>query len=268
MLLGRASECEALDELLDVVRGGQSRVLLLRGEPGVGKSALLEYAVGAATEFRVARARGAEAEMGLPFAGLQALCAPMLDRLDQLPEPQRAAIATAFGVSRSAAPEQLLVGLATLSLLADASREQPLLCVVDDAQWLDRESAQALGFVSRRLLADPVAVLFATRAPSQDLSGLPELPLEGLRDDPARELLSSVIAGPLDERVRDRIVTETRGNPLALLELPRGRTPAELALGFGVPGAAALSGTDPGSLPRANRRAAGGDTTPAADLIP
>ncbi len=242
MLLGRASEREALDELLDVVRGGQSRVLVVRGEPGVGKSALLEYAVGAATEFRVARAFGVEAEMELPFAALQALCRPMLDRLDQLPEPQRAAIGTAFGVSSSAAPEQLLVGLAALSLLADASRNQPLLCVVDDAQWLDRESAQALGFVARRLLADPVAVLFATRGPSQVLSGLPELALEGLADDPARELLSSVITGPLDERVRDRIVSETRGNPLALLELPRGRTPAELALGFGVPGAAALSG--------------------------
>ena len=242
MLLGRAGECEALDELLDVVRGGHSRVLVLRGEPGVGKSVLLEYAAGAATDFRVTRAAGVEAEMGLPFAALQALCAPMRDRLDQLPEPQRVAIGAAFGVSRSAAPEQLLVDLAALSLLADASREQPLLCVVDDTQWLDRESAQALGFVARRLLADPVAVLFATRVPSRDLSGLPELSLGGLADDPARELLSSVISGPLDERVRERIVSETRGNPLALLELPRGRTPAELALGFGVPGEAALPG--------------------------
>ena len=242
MLLGRTSECEALDELLDVVRGGQSRILVLRGEPGVGKSALLGYALGAATEFRVARASGVEAEMDLPFAALQALCAPMLDRLDQLPEPQRAAIGTAFGISSSAAPEQLLVGLAALSLLADASRERPLLCVVDDAQWVDRESAQALGFVARRSLADPVALLFATRGLMQELSGLEELLLSGLADDPARELLSSVITEPLDGRVRDRIVSETGGNPLALLELPRGRTPAELALGFGVPAAASLSG--------------------------
>jgi len=242
MLLGRASECEALDELLGVVRSGQSRVLVLRGEPGVGKTALLEYAVDAARAFRVARAFGVEAEMELPFATLQILCAPMLDRLDRLPAPQRAAIGTAFGVSSGAPPEQLLVGLAALSLLADASRERPLLCVIEDAQWLDRASAQALSFVARRLLADPVAVLFATREPSQELAGLPELSLQGLDDDAARALLASVIGEPLDERVRDRIVTETRGNPLALLELPRGRTPAELALGFGMPDTVPLSG--------------------------
>ena len=242
MLLGRSNECAALDELLDVVRGGQSRVLVLRGEPGVGKTALLEHAVDAASDYRIVRAFGVEAEMELPFAALQTVCAPMLDRLDRLPEPQRAAIGTAFGLSGGAPPEQLLVGLAALSLLADASREQPLLCVIDDAQWLDRASAQALAFVARRLLADPVAVLFATRGPSQELVGLPELSLQGLDDDAARALLAWVVAGPLDERVRDRVVTETRGNPLALLELPRGRTPAELALGFGVPDAVPLSG--------------------------
>src|SRR5579864_1273354 len=242
MLLGRANECAALDELLDEVRGGESRVLAVRGEPGIGKSALLHHAVGAATGFRVARAFGVEAEMELPFAALQALCAPMLDRLGELPEPQRAAIETAFGVGGGEAPERLLVDLAALSLLADAARDQPLLCVVDDAQWLDRESAQALGFVARRLLADPVALLFGTRDSRQELSGLRELSLSGLADGPARELLASVVAAPLDGRVRDRIVRETRGNPLALLELPRGRTPSELALGFGVPGPAALSG--------------------------
>ena len=242
MLLGRSNECAALDELLDVVRGGQSRVLVMRGEPGVGKTALLEHAVDAASDYRIVRAFGVEAEMELPFAALQTVCAPMLDRLDRLPEPQRAAIGTAFGLSGGAPPEQLLVGLAALSLLADASRQQPLLCVIDDAQWLDRASAQALAFVARRLLADPVAVLFATRGPSQELVGLPELPLQGLDDDAARALLARVVAGPLDERVRDRVVTETRGNPLALLELPRGRTPAELALGFGVPDAVPLSG--------------------------
>ncbi len=242
MLLGRSNECAALDELLDVVRRGESRVLVSRGEPGVGKTALLERAVDAASGFRIVRAFGVEAEMELPFAALQTLCAPMLDRLDRLPEPQRAAIGTAFGLSGGAPPEQLLVSLAALSLLADASREQPVLCVIDDAQWLDRASAQALAFVARRLLADPVAVLFATRGPSQELAGLPELSLQGLDDDAARALLAWVIAGPLDERVRDRVVTETRGNPLALLELPRGRTPAELALGFGVPDAVPLSG--------------------------
>jgi DNA-binding CsgD family transcriptional regulator len=243
MLLGRASERGALEELLEVVRGGQSRVLVLCGEPGVGKTALLEDAVQAASGFLVARAFGVEAEMELPFAALQMLCAPMLDRLDDLPEPQREALGTAFGLSSGAAPEQLLVGLAVLSLFADAARERPLLCVIDDAQWLDRASAQALAFVSRRLLAEPVAVLFATRERAgRELAGLPELPLEGLADDDARALLSSVIDGPLDNRTRDRIVTETHGNPLALLELPRGQTPAELALGFGVPDAMLLSG--------------------------
>jgi DNA-binding CsgD family transcriptional regulator len=242
MLLGRSNECAALDELLDGVRGGHSRVLVLRGEPGVGKTALLEYAVRAASSIRVLRALGVEAEMELPFAALQAVCAPMLDRRDQLPEPQRAAIGTAFGLSSGTAPEQLLVDLAALSMLADASHEQPLLCVIDDAQWLDRASAQALAFVARRLLADPVGVLFATRGPSQELAGLPELSLRGLDDDDAGMLLASVVAGPLDERVRDRVVTETRGNPLALLELPRGLTPAELALGVGVSDAAPLSG--------------------------
>jgi len=242
MLLGRSNECAALEELLDVVRGGQSRVLVLRGEPGVGKTALLEHAVDAASGFRIVRAFGVEAEMELPFAALQTLCAPMLDRLHRLPEPQRAAIGTAFGLSGSAPPEQLLVGLASLSLLADASREQPLLCVIDDAQWLDRASGQALAFVARRLLADSVAVLFAARGPRQELAGLAELSLRGLDDDAARALLAWVIAGPIDERVRDRVVTETRGNPLALLELPRGRTPAELALGFGMPDTVPLSG--------------------------
>src|SRR6516165_6737659 len=243
MLLGRASERGALEELLEGARGGRSRVLVRCGEPGVGKTALLEDAVKAASGFLVARASGVEAEMELPFATLQMLCAPMLDRLDHLPEPQRAAIGTAFGVSSGHEPEQLLVGVAVLSLLADAAREGPVLCVIDDAQWLDRASAQALAFVARRLLADAVAVLFATRERTDTvLAGLPEMSLQGLADDDARALLSSVIDGPLDDRTRDRIVTETHGNPLALLELPRGQTPAELALGFGVPDATPLSG--------------------------
>jgi hypothetical protein len=243
MLLGRASEREALGELLEEARGGQSRVLVLCGEPGIGKTALLEDAVQAASGFLVARASGVEAEMELPFAALQMLCAPMLDRLAHLPEPQRAAIGTAFGLSSGTAPEQLLVGLAVLSLLADAARERPLLCVIDDAQWLDRASAQALAFVARRLLADPVAVLFATRERTgTELAGLPKLSLRGLAGDAARALLSSAIDGPIDDRTRDRIVTETHGNPLALLELPRGHTPAELALGFGAPDPTLLPG--------------------------
>ena len=242
MLLGRASEREALEELLDAVRNGQSRALTLRGEPGVGKTALLEHVVGAASDFRITRAFGVEAEMELPFAALQGLCAPILDRLDRLPEPQRAAMGSAFGLSSGPPPEQRLVGLAALSLLADASRDLPLLCVIDDAQWLDRASAQALAFLARRLLADRVAVLFATRGPSQELAALSELSLQGLDGDAASALLATVIAGPLDERVRNRIVTETHGNPLALLELPRGRTPAELALGFGVSASVPLTG--------------------------
>ena len=216
-------------------------MLVLRGEPGVGKTALLEHVLDAAADFRITRAFGVEAEMELPFGALQTLCAPMLDRLDRLPEPQRVALGTAFGLTSGAPPEQLLVGLAALSLLADASREQPVLCVIDDAQWLDQGSAQALAFVARRLLADPTAVLFAARGPRQELAGLPELSLHGLDGDAARALLASVIRGPVDERVRARIVAETRGNPLALLELPRGRTPAELALGFGVHDALPLS---------------------------
>jgi DNA-binding CsgD family transcriptional regulator len=197
-------------------------VLVVRGEPGVGKTALLEYAIESAADLRVARVAGVESEMELAFAALQQLCAPMLGKLEGLPDPQRAALGVAFGLNAGAAPDRFLVGLAALSLLSEAAEQQPLLCVIDDAQWLDRASAQALAFVARRLLAEPVALVFATREPGEDFRGLPELPVGGLREDDARELLSSVVRGPLDERVRDRIVAETRGNPLALLELPRG----------------------------------------------
>jgi DNA-binding CsgD family transcriptional regulator len=241
MLLGRASECEALDELLEAVRAGRSRLLVLRGEPGIGKTALLEHAVAAASGFRVTRAWGVEAEMEVPFAALQSVSAPLLGRLDELPEPQRRALGTVFGLHGGAEPEPLLVGLAALSLLANASREQPLLCVVEDAQWLDRASAQALGFVARRLLADAVAILFATRRPREELTGLPELFVEGLPEDAARELLAAATDWPLDDRVRDRIVAETQGNPLALLELPRGQSPGDLALGLGLSDEAPLS---------------------------
>src|SRR5580700_6802586 len=222
MLLDRVPERAALSQLLDTARGGRSGVLVMRGEPGVGKTALLEYAVESAAGLRVARVAGVESEMELAFAALQQLCAPMLDKLEALPDPQRNALGVAFGLNTGAAPDRFLVGLAALGLLSEAAEQQPLLCVIDDAQWLDRASAQALAFAARRLLAEPVALVFATREPGEEYRGLPELLVGGLGAGDARELLSSVIRGPLDERVRDRIVAETRGNPLALLELPRG----------------------------------------------
>jgi DNA-binding CsgD family transcriptional regulator len=245
MLRGRRSECEALDRLLDAVRAGESRALVVRGEPGVGKTALLEYAVERASESRVVRAAGVQSEMELAFAGLHQLCAPMLDRLGRLPGPQRDALGTAFGLSAGDAPDRFLVGVAALGLLGEAAEERPLVCVVDDAQWLDRASAQALAFAARRLSAEAVAIVFAVRedGDGHEFSGLPDLLVEGLSDADARALLGSVIRGPLDERVRDRIVAETRGNPLALLELPRGLSAAQLAGGFGgCTDTAALSG--------------------------
>ena len=235
MLLGRLPERAALSQLLDAPRAGRSGVLVMHGEPGVGKTALLEYAVESAAGLRVVRVAGVESEMELAFAALQQLCAPMLGQLGGLPDPQRAALGVAFGLDTGAAPDRFLVGLAVLSLLSEVAEQQPLLCVVDDAQWLDRASAQVLAFVARRLLAEPVALVFAAREPGEELRGLPELAVGGLAEGDARELLGSVVGGPLDERVRDRIVAETRGNPLALLELPRGVTPAELAGGFGLP---------------------------------
>src|SRR5580700_3804593 len=237
MLLDRLSERAALSELLDAARAGRSGVLVMRGEPGIGKTALLESAVESAAGLRVARVAGVESEMELAFAALQQLCAPMLGQLAGLPDPQRAALGVAFGLETGAAPDRFLVGLAVLGLLSEVAERQPLLCVIDDAQWLDRASAQALAFVARRLLAEPVALVFATREPGEEYRGLPELLVGGLGAGDARELLSSVIRGPLDERVRDRIVAETRGNPLALLELPQGVPSVP-----GAPGAAGLSG--------------------------
>ena len=241
VLHDRRVEREALERLLAEVRGGESRVLVVSGDPGVGKTALLESAISSAPGFRVMRAVGVESEMELAFAALQQLCAPMLDRLDRLPGPQGDALGVAFGLRAGDAPDRFLVGLAVLSLLAEMSEERPLVCVVDDAQWLDRASAQALVFVARRLLAESIALVLVTREPSEELRGLQELVVEGLRDGDARALLSSAVGVPLDERVQERIVAETRGNPLALLELPRGLTPAQLAGGFGLPGAMALS---------------------------
>jgi DNA-binding CsgD family transcriptional regulator len=243
-LLGRRSECAALDQLVASVRAGPSRALVLRGEAGVGKSALLEYLVQHASGCGIARAAGVESEMELAFAGLHQLCAPFVDRLERLPGPQREALGTAFGLRDGDAPDRFLVGLAVLSLLSDVAEERPLVCIVDDAQWLDGASAQALAFVARRLGAESVGLVFAVREPAGELhlEGLAELIVHGLDDHDAQELLEAVVAGPLDERVRDRIVAETRGNPLALLELPRGRTPAELAGGFGLADGPALSG--------------------------
>jgi DNA-binding CsgD family transcriptional regulator len=238
----RRSECEVLERLLDVVRGGQSQVLVVTGEPGVGKTALLEAAIKSASGFRVLRAGGVESEMELAFASLQLLCAPLLDRVEQLPGPHQDALGAAFGLHAADAPDRFLVGLAVLSLLAEASEERPLLCVVDDAQWLDRASAHALVLVARRLLAESVALVFVTRAPGEELAGFQELVVEGLGDHDARALLGSTIRVPLDEMVRERLVAETRGNPLALLELPRGLTPAELAGGFGLLDPPGLSG--------------------------
>ena len=243
MLRGRRIECEALDRQLQRVRAGQSSVQVLRGEAGVGKTALLEYVAERASECRIARVAGVESEMELAFAGLHQLCAPMLGELDGLPGPQRDALRAAFGLHDGAAPDRFLVALAVLSLLAEAAEERPLVCLVDDVQWVDRASAQALAFVARRLLAESIAMVFAVREPTDvtELNGLPETVVGGLADDDARSLLASAMPGRLDERVRDQIVAETRGNPLALLELPRGLTPAELAGGFVLPDARPLA---------------------------
>jgi DNA-binding CsgD family transcriptional regulator len=240
-LTDRRSECGMLDRLVEAVRAGQGRALVLRGDPGVGKTVLLEYLAGQARGCRAARAVGVQSEMELAFAGLHQLCAPMLGRAERLPGPQRDALRTAFGLAAGPPPDRFFVGLAVLSLLSEAAGDRPLICLVDDAQWLDRASAQALGFTARRLAADPVGLVVAARDPGAELAGLPELEVTGLPEADARVLLDSALAGPLDERVRDLIVAETRGNPLALLELPRGLGPAELAGGFGLPGAAPLT---------------------------
>jgi DNA-binding CsgD family transcriptional regulator len=243
-LRGRSGERELLDRLLENVREGQSAVLVIQGEAGIGKTALLHHCAERASGFRVARIAGVESEMELPFAGLHQLCAPMLGQLPALPEPQQAALRVALGLASGEAPDRFLVALAALSLLAEVAAERPLLCIVDDAQWLDGASGQVLGFVGRRLLAESVALVFAVRHPAEhrELAGLPELRLGGLSDEDARALLATTIPGRLDARVRDRIVAETRGNPLALLELPRGLSAAELAGGFGLPEPLPLSG--------------------------
>jgi DNA-binding CsgD family transcriptional regulator len=256
VLVGREAECAWLDRLVTEAERGQSAVLVLRGEPGIGKSSLLDYAADRAENCRVLRAVGVEWEMELPFAGLHQLCAGLLGSLGRLPEPQNEALTTALGLNSGAQPDRFLVGLAVLSLLSEAAEEQPLVCVVDDAQWLDRSSAQVLAFVARRLGAESVALVFAERAEGgiEELAGLPELRLSGIPDASARELLASVITTPLDDRVRDRILAETHGNPLALLELPRGSSAGALAGGFGLPSDRSLPGRIEASFEQRVRR--------------
>ncbi|CAM5697819.1 helix-turn-helix transcriptional regulator [Streptomyces canus] len=243
-LVGRRNECQYLDRLLAETRAGQSGVLVVRGEAGIGKTELLNYLVERAIGCRIVRAAGVQSEMELSYAGLHQLCAPLLSHLDDLPEPQQNALRTAFGMRAGDAPDRFLVGLATLSLLAGAVGDEPLVCLVDDAQWLDRVSAQTLEFVARRLLAESVLLVLAVResGPREAFTDLRELPVHGLSDRDSRRLLDSVLTGPLDRRVRNRIVAETRGNPLALLELPRGMTAVELAGG--------LAGIEPRPLSR------------------
>jgi len=240
-LRGRRRECAELDRLIDAVRGGESRVLVLRGEPGVGKTALLKYVIEHASGLHVARAAGVQSEMELTFAALHQLLEPLLGRLERLPVPQRDALRAAFGICPGPAPDRFLVSLAALGLLSDEDEERPLICLVDDAHWLDRSSAQALAFVARRLEAESVGLIFATRGGTDELAGLPQLEVDGLPADDARALLDSRLSAPLDSRVRDQIVSETRGNPLAMVELARGATPAQLAGGFALSSAVPLS---------------------------
>jgi DNA-binding CsgD family transcriptional regulator len=243
MLFDRVEERLRLDRALLEARSEKSVVLVLRGDPGIGKTALLDDLAQRALGFRIIRSVGVESEMELPYAGLHLLCVSLVDRLGHLPTPQRGALSTAFGLSEGPQPDRFLVGLATLNLLAAAAEEMPVLCIVDDAQWLDRSSAQVLAFVARRLHADSVAFVFAETETERlhELDGLPELTLEGLPDAGARELLDSEVTGPLDESVCARIVAETGGNPLALHELLRRMSSDDLAGGFGLPPALQLS---------------------------
>src|SRR5580658_1227484 len=241
-LTDRDAERAVLNQFVAGVRAGVGQALVVRGEPGVGKTALLDDLAGRAQGCRVVRVAGVQSEMELAYAGLHQLCGPMLDHAGRLPDPQHQALRTVFGLSAGPAPDRFLVGLAALGLLSEVAGEQPLICVIDDEQWLDGASAQALAFTARRLAADPVGLLFAAREPGTELTGLPELAVAGLAENHARALLDSALAGPMDARVRDQVVAEAAGNPLALLELPRGMTPAELAGGFGLPGQASLTG--------------------------
>ncbi|MGI5239392.1 ATP-binding protein [Dactylosporangium sp. CA-139066] len=241
-LVGRAREIRRLGALVDEARQGRGGVLVVRGEPGIGKSALLAHVREAASGFRVTNASGAQFEMELPFAALHHLCAPVLGHLPALPARHRKALEIAFGLD-TGTPDPFLIGIATLGLLAESLQELPLLCVVDDAQWLDGASAAALAFLARRVAAERVAVVFAVREPGTppELAGLPGLTVEGLSEPEARALLAAEVRAPLDERVRDRILGEARGNPLALLELPRSAGLTGMAGGFALPDAVPVS---------------------------
>ena len=263
MLLGRRTECEQLDRLLTGSRSGRGDAIVVHGEPGIGKTALLDYAVARAHEFRVLRTVGNEAEQELPFAALQQLCAPGVERLNELPRPQRDALRVAFGLANGPAPDRLLVGLAVLNLLARLATDRPLLCVVDDAQWLDHGSAHAFGLVARRLSNERVAFAFAARAVPGELRGLPELVVEGLHEADALELLRSVLPDRVDDKVLDRIVVESHGNPLALVELPRGLTPAKFGGGFALPVSLPVAGRVEASF----RRRLGAFSVPSRRLV-
>src|SRR4030081_2856601 len=261
--LGRTPQRHMLDRLLEKARIGQSAVLVFRGAAGIGKTALLRYAARQAAGFRVAEVVGVQAEMELAFAGVHQLCAPMLARLEPLPRPQRDALSVALGLASGEVPDRFLVSLAVLSLLSAEAEDRPLLCLVEDAQWLDAASSQVLGFVARRVLADSVAIVVAVREPTaeRDFAGLPELRLVGLDEEDGGALLTGAVHGRLDDRVRDRIVAETRGNPLALLELPRHMSVAALAGGYELPVAGDLAGRleehylqRVGELPEATQR--------------
>ncbi|MFJ9820992.1 AAA family ATPase [Streptomyces sp. NPDC101151] len=243
VLRGRGQELPALERVLATARAGHSAVLVLRGEAGIGKTALLDYAAGRAVGFRTLGIAGIEPEMELPFASLHQLCASLQGRFDQLPGPQHEALSVAFGLQEGEAPNRFLVGLAVLGLLAGAAEDRPLACLVDDAQWLDEESLQVLAFVARRLVAESIALIFALRDSDdgRELAGLPELIVGGLNEHDARALLASAVRVPLDPLVRDRIVAETHGNPMALLQLPHALAPAELAGGFWLPGRSPLA---------------------------
>ena len=234
-LLGRAAECAALDRLMSEVVAGASRVIVLRGEAGVGKTALLEYLAARVADWRLARAVGIESEMELAYSGLHQLCVPLLDDLDRLPAPQRQALATVLGQSLGPAPDRFLVALATLTLFAEAADRKPLACLVDDAQWLDRASAEVISFVGRRLLADRVALVCTARTGVGDevLTGLPTLPIDGLHASDARALLLENLRAPIEAAICDQIISESHGNPLAILELPRTWNAALAASGLG-----------------------------------
>jgi len=249
-LIGRRRERGVLDGLIQAVRGGESQALVVAGDPGIGKTALLDYVAGHAPGCRVVRAAGVQSEMELVFAGLHQVCAPMLYRLGRLPSPQADALGVAFGLAPGSAPDRFVLGLAVLNLLSDAAEEQPLICLVDDEQWLDRASAQVLAFVARRLGADSVGLVFGARVPSSESAALPRLMVEGLHQQDARALLGAALAWPLDARVRDQIVAETRGNPLALLEVALGVSPSKVAGGFGLPAAVPLTSAIEASFER------------------